>query len=763
MKKLFLALLLLPALLQAQDFSHRYFHYNQYYDAAVPFTITANTADGADTNAISISGGGTCDITRGACVTAYGNEHGYLGQLWLAAANAGASSQINFYTRGSQIWTMPGAATATASDLVFGLSSVASSVATIKGARADGSDDGILNLCAGGATGAARGGFIELDGNEIGSSQDGRVAINAGDDAVAGYIAFNTGNGFRQWTVPYQAANTANDLVFGASTVANSIATIHGARADASDDGQISICSGGACANTRGAYMTLYGAEHATGGGNVLFDLGTNGYKYEFGGGAAATAYYFLQGNNTNLVLGPSNPTAPIYVLRAQTSDADDDAELNIASGGAYGTTRGGGIALKGNEAASGAGSVRIMAGSVGTGIIYFNTTNADRWVINPTSGDLSNDLTNGGNLVFNKTTTGALIGSGALDADETGVTGSGPGLYIRRNNATVGNAVFTATDANAYGNYIYGLKTRSAAGDANTIVADGDGIFNIAAYAADGTSYRAAARIRMAVDGAPGASDMPGRIEFSTTPDGTATIANRWMVTGSAAKTSVLYAKDSTNDDLTAEVSVSSQNGDGHDEGLLSLNGGGAYGYTRGASIALQGNEYATGGGDLYVTAGNNGGSVWLRTSGTDEMVLLGASSVTVDRGAYLQVRATTEELTIAAGEGAAGKVTVGNICVSGLILGVSVRVTQAPGGGAATFNVGCTGSGNLDQFISGLSTALSTTGIYPTNGDGSNTVGWAQKTATTMTVTTNANVTGASMKVRIVVYYLTPSALSS
>ena len=82
--------------------------------------------------------------------------------------------------------------------------------------------------------------------------------------------------------------------------------------------------------------------------------------------------------------------------------------------------------------------------------------------------------------------------------------------------------------------------KTRSAsdAADANTTVGVNDVIMRINARAADGAAYRQAGEIQMAVDGTPGSSDMPGRIVFLTTPDGSATAVERMRIDNAGAVT---------------------------------------------------------------------------------------------------------------------------------------------------------------------------------------------------------------------------------
>ena len=63
--------------------------------------------------------------------------------------------------------------------------------------------------------------------------------------------------------------------------------------------------------------------------------------------------------------------------------------------------------------------------------------------------------------------------------------------------------------------------RARSSDGTTNTVVAQNDLIGSIEFKGNDGTSFTAAARIDASVDGAPGTDDMPGRLVFSTSADG--------------------------------------------------------------------------------------------------------------------------------------------------------------------------------------------------------------------------------------------------
>ena len=69
---------------------------------------------------------------------------------------------------------------------------------------------------------------------------------------------------------------------------------------------------------------------------------------------------------------------------------------------------------------------------------------------------------------------------------------------------------------------YLFFGKSRSGSNGGNTRVNNGDLLGYLAWNGADGNDLDGiAAAIQVAVDGAPGSNDMPGRLEFLTTPDG--------------------------------------------------------------------------------------------------------------------------------------------------------------------------------------------------------------------------------------------------
>lgn len=151
--------------------------------------------------------------------------------------------------------------------------------------------------------------------------------------------------------------------------------------------------------------------------------------------------------------------------------------------------------------------------------------------------------------------------------------------------------------------------------------------------------------------------------------------------------------------------------------------------------------------GGSLFVS-----GETWM----SDD---LGVKTAISHYGAHDEIAfyaKMSEEITIAVGQGLAGVLSAANLCpVDSIILACVGRVTQAPGGGATQLNVGRNG-GNLDEFADVIAVALGTTFVSPTDGDGANAGPVHNPAAVKLKLTTDANVTGSDMKVRVTVFYI-------
>ena len=75
-------------------------------------------------------------------------------------------------------------------------------------------------------------------------------------------------------------------------------------------------------------------------------------------------------------------------------------------------------------------------------------------------------------------------------------------------------------------------FKSRGATSGAHAIVSSGDYLGRLLFKGSNGTAYKQAAAINVRVDGTPGTTnDMPGRIEFETTPDGSASSQVRMVL----------------------------------------------------------------------------------------------------------------------------------------------------------------------------------------------------------------------------------------
>jgi hypothetical protein len=123
--------------------------------------------------------------------------------------------------------------------------------------------------------------------------------------------------------------------------------------------------------------------------------------------------------------------------------------------------------------------------------------------------------------------------------------------------------------------------------------------------------------------------------------------------------------------------------------------------------------------------------------------------------KGSYLGIKSITEEVTIAIGTGSGGVATSGNLApANSNIKGIAVKVTQAAGGGALAADIGITGSGNQDELIQLMDVTSTNSQVSPGGNDGTQ-LPIQNGGATTLTITTDFDVTVTDLKIRIVTYY--------
>jgi hypothetical protein len=114
-------------------------------------------------------------------------------------------------------------------------------------------------------------------------------------------------------------------------------------------------------------------------------------------------------------------------------------------------------------------------------------------------------------------------------------------------------------TSANQYGPSLDFLKSRNATWGSHTIVQDGDQLGTIQFRGDDGVNYSGgAASIKGEVDGTPGANDLPGRLVFSTSSDGSDSASERLRV-GSAGQIGIGGANYGTDGQVLTSTGASS------------------------------------------------------------------------------------------------------------------------------------------------------------------------------------------------------------
>lgn len=115
--------------------------------------------------------------------------------------------------------------------------------------------------------------------------------------------------------------------------------------------------------------------------------------------------------------------------------------------------------------------------------------------------------------------------------ASQTGPAGLEP-RFQQHGIDTAGSAAGNFRwSADALGPFFSFAKSRGATIGTKTIVQSGDVCGVVSAYAANGSTFSPVGQIEFVVDGTPGAADMPGRIVFKTTPDGSVTLTEAMRI----------------------------------------------------------------------------------------------------------------------------------------------------------------------------------------------------------------------------------------
>lgn len=201
-----------------------------------------------------------------------------------------------------------------------------------------------------------------------------------------------------------------------------------------------------------------------------------------------------------------STPLTGTEVLPiVQSGTTDKVAVSNLTAGRVVAAA---GLTVDANSAST---AVRITQTGAGSALVVEDSATPDATAFSVDGDGVVN--INGGLPTYTASgITAPLLNVSALTA------GQGVGI------ATWGGAVTGSA------NFQF-LKSRAATAGTQTIVASGDTLGTIRFAGSDGTDFYTAAAISGAVDAAPGAGDMPGRLTFSTTADGTTTLSERMRI----------------------------------------------------------------------------------------------------------------------------------------------------------------------------------------------------------------------------------------
>ena len=184
----------------------------------------------------------------------------------------------------------------------------------------------------------------------------------------------------------------------------------------------------------------------------------------------------------------------------------DDSADdLVIGVGSALGTTTA--IAIDENANSTFSGTVTVNAGAV------FNEASADV--------DFRVEDNNNINAFF-------VEGGASAGIPRIGIGTAAPVAELHTMCGGVGKSFFDSYDGNT--GEIALRTSRNATVGGHGASNDGDG-GRLKLYVSDGNSFEEAARIEMTTDAAAADGDVPGKISFYTTPDGTNSVSERMRI----------------------------------------------------------------------------------------------------------------------------------------------------------------------------------------------------------------------------------------
>jgi hypothetical protein len=288
---------------------------------------------------------------------------------------------------------------------------------------------------------------------------------------------------------------------------------------------------------TGGAWMLFANNGTANGYLGSAYHLFTSGSQTDFGIRAENNLVLGIGGTERaridtsgNLGINTSSPSTFGKVAIQVTGTTTPTSAVNVgpSSINLYAATNG-----SSTDGTTGIFGWNANTPGIGSGIGFSRESSADwgtqiRFYTHPTATSNIGDITeraridSSGNLGI-----GTASPTAKLHVWQTGAATS-------LNIDGIENPIFASRyAANADGATLFLAKSRNATVGSHTIVQNGDELGVLKARGSNGTAFADAASITFAVDGTPGAgSDMPGRIVFGTSPDGSSSIQERARIT---------------------------------------------------------------------------------------------------------------------------------------------------------------------------------------------------------------------------------------
>ena len=165
-----------------------------------------------------------------------------------------------------------------------------------------------------------------------------------------------------------------------------------------------------------------------------------------------------------------------------------------------------------------------------------------------------------------------------ASDGAVTFNTSSGDDAFLVKGDSFTAVRIVAARDS-ASDHAMFQMLGSRGTNASPTIIQSGDALGTLSARGYDGNSYASSSSINFAIDGTPGDGDMPGRITFSTSADGSESPAERMRIDssgkvgiGTTSPSSILHLESASSPSIkildttnNTNLLVYSQNSDAH------------------------------------------------------------------------------------------------------------------------------------------------------------------------------------------------------